>query len=63
MTSGLERLDNEVERRTRGVKSFPNEASRVWLATPIRSEIRDNQGIKRAYLIAKPDARRLNDPD
>jgi len=40
--NGLERLNNEIERRTRVAALFPDEASLLRLASAVLSEISDD---------------------
>jgi putative transposase len=47
---GLERLNKEIERRTRVATLFPNEASLLRLASAILSEISDDRESVQAYL-------------
>jgi transposase-like protein len=49
-TNGLERLNKEIERRTRVATLFPNEASLLRLASAVLSEISDDWETERAYL-------------
>ena len=49
-TNGLERLNQEVKRRTRVVRVFPNEASCLRLITAVVMEISDEWETGRAYL-------------
>ena len=49
-TNGLERLNQEIRRRTRVVGIFPNEAACLRLASAILMEISDEWEAGRAYL-------------
>lgn len=49
-TNGLERINQEVRRRTRVVGIFPNEASCLRLVSAILMEISDEWETGRAYL-------------
>jgi transposase-like protein len=49
-TNGLERLNKEIKRRTRVATLFLNEASLLWLASAVLSEISDDWETERAYL-------------
>jgi transposase-like protein len=49
-TNGLERVNQEVKRRTRIVRLFPNEASCLRLVTAVLMEISDEWETGKAYL-------------
>ncbi len=49
-TNGLERINEEVRRRTRVVGIFPNEASCLRLVTAILMEIGDDWETGKTYL-------------
>ncbi len=49
-TNGLERLNQEVRRRTRVARLFPNEASCLRLITAVVMEISEDWETGRAYL-------------
>jgi len=49
-TNGLERINQEVRRRTRVVGIFPNEASCLRLVTAVLMEISDEWETSRAYM-------------
>jgi transposase-like protein len=49
-TNSLERLNKEINRRTRVATLFPNEASLLRLASAVLSEISDDWETERAYL-------------
>ncbi len=49
-TNGLERLNQEIRRRTRVARMFPNEASCLRLVTAVVMEISDEWETGRAYL-------------
>ena len=49
-TNGLERINQEVRRRTRVVGIFPNEASCLRLVTAVLMEISDEWETGRAYM-------------
>ena len=49
-TNSLERLNKEIQRRTRVATLFPNEASLLRLASAVLSEISDDWETARAYL-------------
>jgi transposase-like protein len=49
-TNGLERLNQEIRRRTRVVGVFPNEASCLRLVSALAMEISDEWEVGRAYL-------------
>jgi transposase-like protein len=49
-TNGLERLKQEIKRRTRVATLFQNEASLLRLAAAVLSEISDDWETERAYL-------------
>ena len=48
-TSGLERLNKEIKRRTGVATIFPNEVSLLRLASAVLSEISDDWETERAY--------------
>ena len=50
-TNGLERLNQEIRRRTRVARLFPNEASCLRLVTAVVMEISEEWETGRAYLI------------
>ncbi len=52
-TNGLERLNKEIKRRTRGATIFPNEASLLRLASAVLSDISDDWGNYCVYLAMK----------
>jgi transposase-like protein len=49
-TNGLERLNQEIRRRTRVARLFPNEASCLRLITAVVTEISDEWETGRTYL-------------
>jgi putative transposase len=49
-TNGLERLNQEIRRRTRVVGVFPNEASCLRLVSALAMEVSDEWEVGRAYL-------------
>jgi Transposase and inactivated derivatives len=49
-TNGLERLNQEIKRRTRVATLFPNEASLLRLVSAVLSEISDEWETQRTYL-------------
>ena len=49
-TNGLERIKQEVRRRTRVCRQFPNEASCLRLVSAILMEISDEWETGKAYL-------------
>lgn len=49
-TNGLERLNQEVRRRTRVARLFPNEASCLRLVSAVLMEISDEWEAGKAYL-------------
>ena len=49
-TNGLERVNQEIRRRTRGVGIFPNEASCLRLVRAIAMEISEEWEAGKAYL-------------
>jgi transposase-like protein len=49
-TNGLERLNQEIRRRTRVARMFPNEASCLRLVTAVVMELSDEWETGRAYL-------------
>lgn len=49
-SNGLERLSQEIKRRTRIVRLFPNEASCLRLVTAVMMEISEEWETERAYL-------------
>jgi transposase-like protein len=53
-TNGLERLNQEVRRRTRVARLFPNEASCLRLVTAVVMEISEEWETGRAYLTFEP---------
>jgi transposase-like protein len=53
-TNGLERLNQEVRRRTRVARVFPNEASCLRLVTAVVMEISEEWETGKAYLLNKP---------
>ena len=50
MSTGLERLNKEIKRRTRVATLFPNEASVLRLVSAVLSEISDDWGTERSDL-------------
>jgi transposase-like protein len=61
-TNALEREHEEVRRRTRVIRIFPNEASYLRLATALAAD-RSDQWAKRRYIIpTSPRARVTPDP-
>jgi putative transposase len=52
-TNGLERLNQEVRRRTRVARLFPNEASCLRLVTAVVLEISEEWETGKAYLTFK----------
>ncbi len=53
-TNGLERLSQEVRRRTRVARLFPNEASCLRLVTAVVMEISEEWETGKAYLTFEP---------
>jgi transposase-like protein len=53
-TNGLERLNQEVRRRTRVARLFPNEASCLRLITAVVMELSEEWETGRAYLTFEP---------
>lgn len=51
----LERLNNELKRRTRVAGLFPNEASALRLVSAVEMEIREEWETSRKYLTMEPD--------
>ena len=49
-TNGLERLNQEIRRRTRVARMFPNEASCLRLVTAVVMEISDEWETGKTYL-------------
>ena len=49
-TNGVERLNKEIERRTRDATLFPNEASLLRLVSAVLREISDDRETERSYL-------------
>jgi putative transposase len=49
-TNGLERLNQEIRRRTRVARLFPNEASCLRLVTAVVMEISEEWETGKAYL-------------
>ena len=54
-TNGLERLNREIQRRTRVASLFPNEASLMRLASAILVEIDEEWQTGKVYLNLKSD--------
>jgi putative transposase len=52
-TNGLERLNQEIRRRTRVARLFPNEASCLRLVTAVVMEISEDWETSKAYLTFK----------
>jgi transposase-like protein len=55
-TNTLERLNQEIKRRTRVATLFPNEASLLRLVSAILSETSDDWETGKTYLTMPPDA-------
>jgi len=53
-TNGLERLNQEIRRRTRVVGVFPNEASCLRLMTALAMETSDEWEAGKVYLSVTP---------
>ena len=53
-TNGLERLNQEIRRRTRVVGVFPNEASCLRLVTALAMETSDEWEAGKVYLSPTP---------
>jgi putative transposase len=54
-TNGLERLNEEIKRRTRVATLFPNESSLLRLVTAILAEVSDEWESQRTYLTMETD--------
>jgi putative transposase len=53
-TNGLERVNQELKRRTRVARMFPNEASLLRLVSALLAEISDEWESEKIYLNMKP---------
>jgi len=53
-TNGLERVNQELKRRTRVARMFPNEASLLRLVSALLAEISDDWQTEKIYLGMEP---------
>ena len=56
-TNMLERLNQEIKRRTRVATLFPNEASLLRLVSAVLNEVSDDWETGKIYLTMKPNAK------
>ena len=53
-TNGLERVNQEIKRRTRVARMFPNEASLLRLVSALLAETSDDWASEKSYLNLQP---------